>query len=303
MATSPAEALLRPEVLASLSTLELVARSAVEGFFQGMHRSPRFGFSQEFAEYKAYAEGDDPRFVDWNVFARTDRTYIRRYQGETNTRLMIALDTSGSMGYTSGSALGGAITKLRYAKFVAASLAYLALQQHDPVGLIAFDSKVRSYRPPSSRTGSLHAILHALDKLEPGSDTDLAASLKQLREHCQRRGLVAVISDLYCDPEALTRALQPLAWHGHDMVIFQVLDRAELEPQWQESVMLEDVESGRQLEVSPDYLRTTYRERVGAHLEKMRQVAARCGADHELLVTDEPLDKALRRYLTFRQRS
>ena len=298
MAASPNAALLRPEVLASLSTLELVARSAVEGYFQGIHRSPRFGFSQEFAEYKAYAEGDDPRFVDWNVFARTDRTYIKRYQGETNTRLMLALDVSASMGYSTGP-----VSKLRYAKFVAASLAYMALQQHDPVGLIAFDAKIRSYRPPSSRTGSLSAILHQLDALEPGSRTDLSESLRQLREHCQRRGLVAVISDLYCDPEALTRAVQPLAWRGHDILIFQVLDRAELEPRWEESVMLEDVESGEQLEVSPDYLRGRYRERVADHLEKVRKVAASARADHALLVTDEPLDRALRRYLMFRQRS
>jgi uncharacterized protein (DUF58 family) len=289
--------LLRPEVLASLSTLELVARSAVEGFFQGLHKSPRFGFSQEFAEYKAYAEGDDPRFVDWNVFARTDRAYIKRYLGETNTRLMIALDSSASMGYGTG-----AVNKLRYAKFVAASLAYMAIHQHDPVGLIAFDSKIRTYRPPSSRTGSLTAILHALDKLEAGSETDLTASFHQMHEHMQRRGLVAVISDLYCDPEGLTRAVQPFAWGGHDVMIFQILDRSELDPQWEESVLLEDVESGRQIEVSPDYMRTTYKERIGAHLEKMRQVAAKSRADHVLLVTDEPLDKALRRYMMFRQR-
>jgi len=298
VSANPASALLRPEVLASLSTLELVARSAVEGFFQGMHKSPRFGFSQEFAEYKAYSEGDDPRFVDWNVFARTDRTYIKRYQGETNTRFMIALDVSASMGYGAAP-----VNKLRYAKFVAASLAYMALQQHDPTGLIAFDSKIRSYRPASSRTGSLTAILHELDKLEAGSETDLTASFKQMHEHMQRRGLVAVISDLYCDPEALTRAVQPFAWGGHDIMIFQVLDRSELDPQWEQSVMLEDVESGQQIEVSPDYMRTTYRERINAHLEKMRQVAAKSRADHVLLVTDEPLDKALRRYMMFRQRS
>jgi uncharacterized protein (DUF58 family) len=299
MSTPSAMSLLRPEVLARLSTLELVARAAVEGYFQGMHRSPRFGFSQEFAEYKAYAEGDDPRFVDWNVYARTDRTYIRRYIGETNTRLMIALDVSASMGYASP----GAISKLRYAKFVAASLAYMALQQHDPVGLIAFDSKIRSYRPPSSRSGSLTGILHALDALQAGSQTDLAESLRQLREHCQRRGLVTVISDLYCDPQALMRAVSPLAWRGHDIMILQVLDRAELEPAWQESVLLQDVESGRELEVSPHYLRTTYRERIQAHLAQVKQVAAGCGADHALLATDEPLDQALQRYLLFRQRS
>jgi uncharacterized protein (DUF58 family) len=294
--------LLRPEVLAGLSTLELVARQSVEGFFQGLHRSPRFGFSQEFAEYKAYSEGDDPRFVDWNVFARTDRTYIRRYLGETNTRLMIALDASASMGYSSGSETGS-VSKLKYAKFIAASLAYMALQQHDPVGLIAFDAKIRCYRPASSRTGSLGAILHALDELSPGSSTDLSESLRQLREHCQRRGLVAVISDLYCDPEALLQAVAPLAWKGHDMMIFQVMDRAELQPNWQESVLLEDMESGQQVEVSPDYLRTTYRERLNAHLDHMKKVAGRLGADHVLLATDEPLDKALRAYFMFRQRA
>jgi uncharacterized protein (DUF58 family) len=287
--------LLRPEVLAGLSTLELVARQAVEGFFQGMHRSPRFGFSQEFAEYKAYSEGDDPRFVDWNVFARTDRTYIRRYLGETNTRLMIAMDVSASMGYSSGP-----VSKLQYAKFVAASLAYMALHQHDPVGLIAFDSKIRSYRPASSRTGSLGAVLHAVDGLTPGSRTDLGESLRQLREHCQRRGLVVVISDLYCEPEALTRAVQPLAWRGNDIMIFQVMDRAELQPDFEESMLFQDIESGEQLEVSPDYLRTTYRDRMKAHLEHVEKVAAGLGADHVLLATDEPLDRALRRYFMFR---
>jgi uncharacterized protein (DUF58 family) len=178
----------------------------------------------------------------------------------------------------------------------------MALHQHDPTGLIAFDSKIRTYRPPSSRTGSLTAILHQLDRLEAGSETDLTASFRQMHEHMQRRGLVAVISDLYCDPEALTRAVQPFAWGGHDIMIFQVLDRMELDPSWDESVMLEDVESGRQIEVSPDYLRTTYKERIAAHLEKVKQVAARSRADHVLLVTDEPLDKALRGYLMFRQR-
>jgi uncharacterized protein (DUF58 family) len=296
MSATPAMSLLRPEVLASLSSLELVARSAVEGFFQGLHRSPRFGFSQEFAEYKAYAEGDDPRFIDWNVFARTERTYIKRFLGETNTRLMIVLDTSASMGYGTGP-----VTKLRYAKFLAASLAYMALQQHDPTGLIAFDSKVRSYRPPSSRTGTLSAILHSLDALDAGSATDLHESFRQVREHCQRRGLVAVISDLYCDPEALTRAVQPLAWGGHDIMIFQILDRSELTPHWDESILLEDMESGQQIEVSPEYLRTTYRERFEAHLARVRDVAARHRADHALLVTDEPLDSGLRKYLTFRQ--
>jgi uncharacterized protein (DUF58 family) len=289
--------LLLPDALAALANLELVARCAVEGFFHGLHRSRRFGFSQEFAEYRAYVEGDDPRFVDWNVYARTDRTYIRRYEGETNTRLLIALDASGSMGYGSGS-----VTKLRYAQFLAAALGYMATQQHDPVGLLVFDAALRSYRPPSSRAGSLHGLLHALEKVIPGQQTDLEAALNSLREHYSRRGLVAVISDLYCDPAALTRAVRPLAQRGHDIMVLQLLDRHELDPQWRESVLLEDLESGLVRDVSPDYLSQVYPERLRVHLQGLRKAVVELGAQHELLITDEPLDSALRRYLLFRQR-
>ncbi|HEV7633714.1 MAG TPA: DUF58 domain-containing protein [Steroidobacteraceae bacterium] len=297
MPAPAANSLLHPTTLAGLANLELVARSAVEGFFQGLHRSPRFGFSQEFAEYRAYVEGDDPRFVDWNVYARTDRTYIKRFQGETNTRLMIALDASASMGFGAGP-----VTKLRYAKFLAAALAYMAIHQHDPVGLIAFDDAIRTFRPPSSRAGSLPGILHALDAVQPGKQTDINASLQQLREHFTRRGLVAVISDLYCDPKALTRAVQPLAYRGHDIMIFQILDREEMEPKWRESVLLEDMESGLTRDVSPDWIATHYKGRLQQHLDDLRRAAAGVGAQQTLIVTDEPLDRALRRYLQFRQK-
>jgi uncharacterized protein (DUF58 family) len=297
MAIAAANSLLLPEALAALANLELVARCAVEGFFHGLHKSRRFGFSQEFAEYRAYVEGDDPRFVDWNVFARTERTYIKRYEGETNTRLMIALDASGSMGYGSGP-----ITKLRYGKFLAAALAYLANQQHDPVGLLVFDAALRSYRPPSGRAGSLPGLLHALDATEAGEHTDLEASLASLREHHSRRGLVAVISDLYCDPAQLTRAVRPLTHSGHDIMVFQLLDRQELAPSWRESVLLEDLESGESRDVSPDYLANEYPERLRAHLEGVRKAVAELGAHHALVVTDEPLDAALRGYFLFRQR-
>ncbi|MET0290923.1 MAG: DUF58 domain-containing protein [Steroidobacteraceae bacterium] len=289
--------LLHPTTLATLGNLELIARAAVEGFFIGMHRSPRFGFSQEFAEYRQYAEGDDPRFVDWNVFARTERTYIRLYEGETNTRLMIALDSSASMGFGSAD-----VTKLQYAKYLAAALAYLANQQHDPVGLMIFDDALRSYRPPSSRAGTLPALLHLLDASEPGGKTDLDAGLKTLREHQTRRGLVAVISDLYCDPAALTRAVQPLAYRGHDIMIFQVLDRSEVTPDFTDSVLLEDMESGQLREVSPTYLKETYPERLREHLGRLAKAAGDLGAQQALIVTDEPLDRALRRFLTFRQK-
>jgi uncharacterized protein (DUF58 family) len=289
--------LLTPEVLAGLANLEMVARTAVEGFLIGLHRSPRFGFSQEFAEFRAYVEGDDPRFVDWNVFARTERTYIRRYQGETNTRLFVLLDASASMGYQSTR-----ISKLQYGKFLAAALAYLATRQHDPVGLIVFDDTIRHYRPPSGRAGSLQGVLHALDSASPGNRTDIAGCFEKFREHATRRGLVAVISDLYCDPIAMSRAVQPLAYTGHDIVFFHVLDPGEIKPEWRDSVLFEDMESGQTMEVSPDYLETGYGKKLDDHLAGVRSAAGSVGADVVLARTDEPLDRALRRYLMFRQR-
>lgn len=288
--------LLPPETLAGLANLELVARTAVEGFLTGLHRSPRYGFSQEFKEYRAYVEGDDPRFVDWNVYARTERTYIRRYEGETNTRLMILLDASASMGYSSH-----AVSKLQYGKFLAAALAYLAARQHDPVGLIVFDETVRNFRPATSRAGSLQGMIHAIDAVTPGLGTNLEASFRSFGEHLKRRGLVAVISDLYCDPQAMSKAVQPLAYHGHDIMLFQLLDPREMQPQWRESVVLEDLETRRRINVSPEYLAEGYRQRLDQHVQSLRQAAANVGAHQLLITTDEPLDHALRRYLLFRQ--
>jgi uncharacterized protein (DUF58 family) len=283
----------------------LVARVAVEGFLIGLHRSPRFGFSQEFKEYRAYVEGDDPRFVDWNVYARTDRAYIRRYEGETNTRLMILLDASSSMGFgTQG------ITKLQYGKFLAAALGYLAMRQHDPAGLIVFDEKMRHYRPPTSRAGGLTGLIHAIDAVQAGGGTNLLDSFQQFREHLTRRGLVVVISDLYCDPAALTRAVQPLAYHGHDIVIFQLFDPQEKDPKLlmstpqgkgRESLLVEDVESHATVQVSAEYLREHYDARLQAHLDALRSAAVSLRAHHTWLTTDEPLDRALRQYLKFRE--
>lgn len=288
--------LLPPETLAGLANLELVARVAVEGFLTGLHRSPHHGFSQEFKEYRAYVEGDDPRFVDWNVYARTERTYIRRFEGETNTRLMLLLDASASMGYSSH-----AVSKLQYGKFLAAALAYLAARQHDPAGLIVFDEVVRHCRPATSRCGSLQGMIHAIDAVAPGRGTNLAACFRSFGEQLKRRGLVAVISDLYCDPTALGKSVRPLAYHGHDIILFQLLDPQELRPQWRESVVLEDVETHRRINVALEYLSGRYRERLAAHLRSLQHAAANVGAHQVLVRTDEPLDHALRRYLLFRE--
>jgi uncharacterized protein (DUF58 family) len=239
------------------------------------------------------------------VYARTDRAYIRRYEGETNTRLMILIDASSSMGFgTQG------VTKLQYGKFLAAALGYLAMRQHDPAGLIVFDEKVRQYRPPTSRAGGLSGLIHAIDAVQAGGGTNLLDSFQQFREHLTRRGMVVVISDLYCDPAALTRAVQPLAYHGHDIVIFQLFDPQEKDPKHlmntpqakgRESLLVEDVESHATVQVSAEYLREHYDARLQAHLAALRSAAVSLGAHHTWLTTDEPLDRALRQYLKFRE--
>lgn len=297
MSTAAARDLLRPEVLAELGNLDLIARAVVEGFLVGLHRSPWFGFSQEFAEYRAYNEGDDPRFIDWNVFARTDRTYIKRYIGETNTRLEILLDASASMGFGSG-----AVSKLQYGKYLAATLAYLAARQHDAVGLMVFDETVREHRPASSRPGHVQSILHAIDRAEPGTGTQFAAPFERFAEFQKGRGLVTMISDFYFDPDAMLEAVQPLAYQGQDVLLLQVLDPQELEPELRESALMEDMETKESMEVSPTFMKARYRERIRGHIDSLEKSAKRAGADYFLCDTSAPLGDVLRRYFNFRAR-
>jgi uncharacterized protein (DUF58 family) len=307
---SDAMRLMQPQVLAGLSNLELIARAVVEGFLVGLHRSPLFGFSQEFAEYRPYTPGDDPRFIDWNVYARSERTYIKRFLGETNSHLVILLDASASMGYSpaggggAGGGGGGAasVTKFRYAQILAASLAYIASRQHDAVGLMVFDEEVRDYRAPSGRSGQLASVLHAIDRAQPARATRLHSPFERFREHIARRGMVAMISDFYFEPSALLESVRPLAFQGQDLVLFQVMDPAELAPDLKESTLLEDVETGQAVEVSPEFAQQQYPERVRAHIRALREAATGVGADHVLLETTQPLDKPLRNYLLFRER-
>ncbi len=292
-----ARELLRPEVLAGIRDLDLVARSVVEGLVIGLHRSPTFGFSQEFAEYRAYAEGDDPRFIDWNVFARTDRTYIKRFLGDTNSHLMILLDASASMGFG-----GPPVTKLRYAQFLAASLAYLAARQHDAVGCMVFDEQVRDYRAPSSRAGRLQSVLHCIDNAQAQTGTKFDKPFEKFREQITRRGLVVVISDFYCNVDNLLAGVRPLAWQGQDVILMQLLDDQELDPDVGSSVLFEDLETGDAVEVAPEFMRDTYPDRMRAHVDALARAAAGIGADHVLVRTSDSLDRALRNYLLFRQR-
>jgi uncharacterized protein (DUF58 family) len=291
------QTLLDPKILARLSNIELVARTVVDGFLTGLHRSSVFGFSLEFAEYRPYTPGDDPRFIDWNVFSRTDRTYLKRYLGETNTHLMMLLDASASMGFASNS-----VTKMQYARFLAASLSYLSIRQHDAAGLIVFDEKVRDYRPPSTRPGNLLSLLHMIQRAEPATGTNLDLPFEHFRQYTTMRGLVAVISDFYMDPAAMVKAVRPLAYQGPDIVFFHVLDPVELKPDFDRSILLEDMETGDQMEVSPDFARREYRRRMDSHIEQLRNETQGIGADYVLLDTSKPLDLSLREYLLFRQR-
>jgi uncharacterized protein (DUF58 family) len=288
---------LDPAVLAGISGLDLVAKTVVDGFVNGLHRSPDFGFSQEFAEYRAYTPGDDLRHVDWNVFARTERAYLKRYRGETNSILTVLLDASNSMKFSSHS-----VSKMDYARFTAASLFYLAIQnQRDAAGLIVFDDEIRTYIRPSTRQGQLHRLLSGLEQAEPHARTDFAKPLNHFQQFLRRRGIVVFISDFYDSPEHIVRTVEPLRFHGNEVVLFHILDPKEIRPEIGEPSTLIDLETQDRVEITPDYVRDEYRKKFDAHVEALRDKTRGAGMDYHLLVTDRPLDDALREYLSLRQ--
>jgi uncharacterized protein (DUF58 family) len=288
---------LNPDVLAGISGLELIAKTVVQGFVSGLHRSPNFGFSQEFAEYRAYAPGDDLRYVDWNVYARADRLYLKRYRGETNTLLTVLLDASKSMQYTSHS-----VTKMDYARYAAASLFYLTSQmQRDAAGLIVFDDELRDYIRPSTRQGQLHRLLAALERAEPRARTDFAKPILHFQDMLRRRGFVVLISDFYESPETIVRTVEPMRFHGNEVLLFHVLDPQEIRPKLGEPMTLIDMETDEALEVTPEYAQHDYRAKMDAHIKQLGERVRAAGMEYYLLPTDRPLDGALREFLTLRQ--
>lgn len=291
--------LLDPAVMAGLGNLELIAKTIVRGVTIGLHRTQDFGFSQEFAEYRQYEQGDDTRLIDWNVYARNDRMVIKRFRGETNSQLMIMLDTSASMGFKSDPK---GVSKLDYGKMLAASLVYLTSKQKDSMGLLLFDNEVRDYRAPSSRAGQMPAIMHLLDGAKAENATQLDKPFTQSMSLGHKRGMVAVISDFYTDTESLLEAIRPMSMAGQDILLFQVMDDGELHPNYKQSVLLEDAESGAVVEVSPEYMRDEYTQRIAAHNTKVEEAARKVGCDYALLNSKEPLDRSLHRFLSFRQR-
>jgi uncharacterized protein (DUF58 family) len=288
---------LDPAVLHGISSLDLVAKTVVDGFVSGLHRSPDFGFSLEFAEYRAYAPGDDLRHVDWNLFARTERCYLKRYRGETNSQLTLLLDASNSMKFSSHG-----VTKMDYARYMAASLFYLSIHnQRDPAGLIVFDDEVRNYIRPSTRQGQLYRLLAGLEQAEPAARTDFGKPMRHFQHFLNRRGIVLVISDFYEQPETIVKVIEPLRFHGSEVVLFHVLDPKEIRPELKGPAVLVDLETEQRLEVIPDYVKTQYRAKMDRHLEEMRERAQAAGLGYHLLTTDRPLDRALTEYLSLRQ--
>ena len=294
--TTPAR-FLDPELLARIGSLELLARAVVEGFMSGLHRSPYTGFSTEFTEYRQYNPGDDLRYLDWRLLGRTDRYFIKKYRADTNTQCHVLIDTSASMDYAHASS----VTKLQYAQFLAASIAYLLNRQQDAVGLVAFSDKVHTHVPARNRTGHMRTIFGTLSMLQPGGETRLAESLHQLAEILTRRGIVVLISDFYDYADRLKEAFQHLRFKGHDLVAFHVLDQNELDFDFTDPVLLlEDAETQEQMPVIREVVTGGYRERMRQHVDDMRSCAAANHVDYEMLTTQQPLDFALFSFLSRR---
>jgi len=293
---------LDPKVLARISNLQLVAKSVVEGFLAGLHRSPYPGISIDFAEYRPYSPGDDPRAVDWNVYARTDRHYIKKYHGETNAELHVVMDASASMSYRSGEQRNGSLSKFEYGCFLAASLAFFASHQRDAVGLLLFDTEVRESIPARARPGQLSRILHMLDQAQAARGTEFSKPLGDVARFLRRRGIVAVISDFYEHPDKIMHSVRELQFGGNDVILFHILDPAELDLRLDTAVLLEDMETSERMEIVPEYMSQQYRTLLQDHIRELREQCRTSFIDYELLDTSRPLDYALFAYLSARQR-
>jgi uncharacterized protein (DUF58 family) len=289
---------LDPAVIARLGTLELKARTIVEGLLSGLHRSPFKGFSVEFAEYRQYIHGDDLATIDWKVYARSDRYYVKKFEEETNLDCHLLLDVSGSMGYGSRG-----LTKLEYASYLAASIAYLVNRQRDAVGLTAFDERVVDMLPASARPGHLRALLVTLDRLRLGTKTDVSKPLHQLAESFSKRGLVVLISDLLDDPEAVIRGVRHFQYRGTDVIVFQILDPDEIDFPFERASRFEDLETGEEVLAVPALIREHYRGAIERVIDRYRRELGAAGVDYQLLRTTDPLEMALLAYLSSRSRT
>src|SRR5262245_15956072 len=296
--TAPQYKYLDPEALHRLKNMSLAARLVVEGFFSGMHKSPHKGFSVEFAEHREYTPGVDPKHIDWRVFGRRDKLYIKQYEEETCLRCYVLLDKSASMGYRSD---GARLTKLEYASYLSASLAYLMAFQHDAVGLITYDSGVRDRVPPRQGPGHLRVLMEKLEQTNPGGETSLSETFHQLAETIKRRALVVVVSDLFDDPEKLVGALKHFRHKKHEVVVLHVLDPAEVGFPFDDVTQIEDMETSRQVISDPRAFRKAYLEELARFLGIVRAGCTTAQIDYALAETDKRFDAFLGAYLARRQ--
>ena len=304
---------LEPAVLARIGTLELRARTIVEGFLSGLHRSPFRGFSVEFAEYRQYIAGDDISSIDWKVYARSDRYYVKKFEEDTNLDCYVLLDVSASMGYASqpstklgkprGPLEGQGLSKLEYASMLAAALAYLMNRQRDAVGLTAFDERIVSMLPPGSRPGHLHQVLLTLARLTLGTGTNVAKPLQVLADGIAKRGMIVLISDLLDDPDAVIDGIRPFRFRGTDVIVFHVLDRDELTFPFERATRFRDIEGSEEVMAVPAVVRAEYLAELNRTIERFRREFGSIGIDYRLLDTSEPLESALMAYLATRTRT
>ncbi|MBI4641687.1 MAG: DUF58 domain-containing protein [Candidatus Tectomicrobia bacterium] len=284
-----------PVALAKLSNLLLRARFVVEGVITGLHRSPYRGSSVEFSEHREYSPGDEIRYVDWKVYGKSDRYFIKQFEEETNLKGYIFLDCSSSMDYASDG-----ITKFEYGCYVAASLAYLMLRQGDPVGLVTFSDSVRRYIPPRSSLSHIHAIIEELENSKPSGKTSPAKVLGEISGHVKRRGLIILISDLFADPEETIRAIRQYRYKKNEVMVFQILDQSELEFPFSELTIFEDLEDDLRILSEPRAIREEYRRIFQAFIKEYERLCRAHHVDYTLFNTATPLDKALVRYLSKR---
>jgi uncharacterized protein (DUF58 family) len=285
-----------PVALTRISSLELVARTVVEGFISGLHRSPRLGFSVNFAEYRPYRPGDDIRKIDWKVFARLDRFFVKEYEGETNTGINLILDCSRSMGYGSRG-----IEKLAYGQFLAASLGYFAFKQRDGVGFVSYDTEMRDFIPARGSVGHLNTVLHAIERTQAIGKGEFVKPLVSTAERLRRRGIVVVISDLCDESTRVMEGLRHLAYRGNDVIVFQVMDPAELSFDFETSAQFVDMETRSEMHVIPEYVRQEYRRILQQQIAYFEKECQRDRMDYMLLDTSRPLDHALFTYLLRRE--
>ncbi len=288
---------LDPVVVARIGSMELRARTVVEGFLIGLHRSPYKGVSVEFSEYRQYIPGDAVSLIDWKVYARSDRYYVKKFDEETNLECHLLLDVSGSMGFRSTG-----VTKHEYGSFLAASLAYLMNRQHDAVGLMAFADQVVTHHPPSARADHLRRLLLELDRLEPRDRSSVSRPLSQLAEALSRRGMVVLMSDLLDDPEQVIAGLRHLRCRGTDVVVFHLLDPAELAFPFERATRFQDLETDEEMTVVPAEIRAHYLRDIKGLVARYEKALKLVGIDYCLVDTSRPLDFALRSYLDARSR-